>query len=116
MTQEKSFILGQEALDALAVETGTDREDREYDRVRIVIHLKKRMAERGLTQMELSEMSGVRQATISQLSRGHAERLHVPTLEKIAHAMSIKDLAQLMTFEAESEIMNMANPYEIENE
>lgn len=115
LTDKKSYITGEEAFNSLFIETEADIEARENDRVHIIIHLKRRMAERGLTQMQLSEMSGVRQATISQLSRGHTERLHVPSLEKIAWAMGIEDLSQLLTFEAESEIMNSANPFDIEN-
>lgn len=102
----------QEALKAL--EEATSEDEYSQDRVRIVIHLKKRMAERGLTQMQLHEMSGVRQATISQLSRGHVERLHIPAIEKIAQAMGINDITQLITLESESEIMNMANPFDVE--
>ena len=101
-----------EALKAL--ENYDDTEDRYFDRVRMVIHLKQRMTERGITQMELSEKAGVRQATISQLSRGHVERLHVPTIEKIAQALEIDDITQLITLELESEIMNAANPFDIE--
>ncbi|API94342.1 hypothetical protein BKP57_17720 [Virgibacillus sp. 6R] len=71
------------------------------------------MQERGLTQSQLSEMTGVRQATISQLSRGYIERLHIPTLEKIANALKITDINQLMSLDLESEIMNMANPYDV---
>lgn len=69
-----------------------------FGSIRLVIHLKERMAEIGLTQMKLAELSGVRQATISQLSRGHIDRLHIPSLEKIAQAMNIKDINQLITF------------------
>lgn len=114
MTNEKSYTVGEDAFNALPDETEADIEVRENDRVRIVIHLKKRMAEQGLTQMQLHEMSGVRQATISQLSRGHVERLHIPAIEKIAHAMGINDISQLITLESESEIMNMANPFDVE--
>lgn len=88
-------------------------EEMEYDPVHIIFHLKQRMEERGLTQTQLSEMSGVRQAAISQLSRGNIEKLHIPTIEKIAAAMNITDITQLLTFEAESEIMSMSNPFNI---
>lgn len=106
----KPYKTGEEALKALE---GNDDFD---DRVRLVIHLKKRLTERNMTQTELAEKAGVRQATISQLSRGHVERLHVPTLEKIATALNINDITQLLTFELESEIMNLANPFDIEYE
>lgn len=111
MSNDKS----KETLEALkALDNYDDTEDKYFDRVRLVIHLKQRMAERGITQMELSEKSGVRQATISQLSRGHIERLHVPSIEKIAQALELDDITQLITFELESEIMNAANPFDVE--
>lgn len=102
--------IGKKAVDALNSGNNND----EKDCVRLVIHLKKLLAERGLTQTQLAEMSGVRQATISQLTRGHIERLHVPTIEKIANALNINDITQLITLESESEIMNAANPFNID--
>jgi len=114
MTKNKNYIIGMDAIDALQ-ETEADRENAKYgDPLHIILHLKQRMTERGLTQMQLAEMSGVRQATISQFARGNIERLHIPSLEKIARAMDITDITQLLTFELESEIMNMANPFGIE--
>ena len=67
--------------------------------IRLVIHLKQHMKERNLTQTQLAEMSGVRQAAISQLSRGHSEKLHVPTLEKLAYALGITDITKLLSLE-----------------
>jgi predicted XRE-type DNA-binding protein len=108
----------QRATDALnelyAGETEADIEDRLNDRVRVVIHLKQRMKERNITQMQLAELAGVRQASISQLSRGHIDKLHLPTLEKIAHALDISDITQLLTFDMESEIMSPSNPYDMD--
>lgn len=109
--KNKSFKFGKEALEDLYNEK---YEDNPIDRVRMVIHLKQRMKERNITQTQLSELADVRQATISQLSRGHIERLHVPTIEKIAAALNIEDITKLLTFEAESEIMNAANPFDID--
>ena len=89
-------------------------EEPELDPLHIILHLKARMKERNLTQQQLAEMSGVRQATISQLCRGNVERLHIPSLEKIAAAMGITELNKLLTFELESEIMSGGNPYDID--
>ncbi len=52
-----------------------------------------------MTQKELSDRTGVRQATISQISRGNVERLHLPALAKIADALGIEDITQLLTIE-----------------
>lgn len=105
------YLTGEEALKALYAQD--DNDEPEYDPVHIIFHLKARMKERGLTQQQLADMSGVRQATISQLCRGNIERLHIPTLEKIAAAMNITDITQLLSFLPESEIMSGGNPYDI---
>lgn len=105
------YLTGEDALKALYAQEDSD--EPEYDPVHIIFHLKARMKERGLTQQQLADMSGVRQATISQLCRGNIERLHIPTLEKIAAAMNITDITQLLSFLPESEIMSGGNPYDI---
>lgn len=112
MADEKPFKVGEDALPDLIM-TEADKENEAYDKLHVILHLKQRMDERGLTQMQLAEMADVRQATISQLTRGNIERLHIPTLEKIAWALDITDITQLLTFELESEIMNLANPYNV---
>lgn len=104
------FINGEDALNALYTDIGDDT----LDPLHIIIHLKERMKERNLTQQQLAEMSGVRQATISQLCRGNVERLHIPSLEKIAAAMGITELHKLITFELESEIMSGGNPFDVD--
>ncbi|AWE07902.1 hypothetical protein DCE79_11115 [Lysinibacillus sp. 2017] len=104
-----NYINGEDALKALFNNNEVDP----HDPIHIIFHLKARMKERGLTQQQLAEMSGVRQATISQLCRGNVERLHIPTLEKIAAAMNITDITQLLSFLPESEIMSGGNPYDI---
>jgi transcriptional regulator with XRE-family HTH domain len=51
---------------------------------------------RNLTQAQLSEMSGVRQAAISQLARGFISRISIDHLEKIANALEIDDIRELI--------------------
>ncbi len=105
-----NYINGEDALKALFTNNEVDSQDP----IHIIFHLKARMKERNLTQQQLAEMSGVRQATISQLCRGNVERLHIPSLEKIAAAMGITELHKLITFELESEIMSGGNPFDID--
>lgn len=104
-----NYSTGEDALKALF----TNNENESHDPVHIIFHLKARLKERGLTQQQLADKSGVRQATISQLCRGNVEKLHIPTLEKIAAAMNITDITQLLSFLPESEIMSGGNPYDI---
>lgn len=65
----------------------------------IRIKLDELMTERGLTQMKLAEMSGVRQAAISEMSRNIREQVNLRTLIKIADALEIDDLSELMVIE-----------------
>jgi len=68
--------------------------------VKLSFHLRERMEELKMTQTELSKLSDVRQATISKLSRGEVEKLHVPTLESIASVLGIEDIRELISFES----------------
>lgn len=68
---------------------------------KISIRLNEVMQERGLTQTQLSKMSGVRQAAISEMSRNLREQVNIKTLEKIAEALEIDDISELITIENE---------------
>ncbi|WP_405168322.1 helix-turn-helix domain-containing protein [Paenibacillus sp. FSL H3-0286] len=57
------------------------------------------MKERGITQTKLSELTGIRQATISDICRNARQEISFPVLEKIGEALDIKDLSQLICFE-----------------
>ena len=52
-----------------------------------------------LTQKELSELSGVRQASISQLSRGFVSRISIEHIERIANALKIDDISEIISIE-----------------
>ncbi|MGG1644131.1 helix-turn-helix domain-containing protein [Paenibacillus sp. NRS-1782] len=65
----------------------------------IRIKLNEIMAQRGLTQMQLAELSGVRQAAISEMSRNIREQINLRTLIKIADALEIDDISELLTLE-----------------
>jgi transcriptional regulator with XRE-family HTH domain len=51
--------------------------------------LKRMRRERGLTQRELSEMSGVAQSTIVHIERRQSEEPHPGTLRKLARALNV---------------------------
>lgn len=53
----------------------------------------------GLTQAELSEKAGIRQAAISQLSRGFVSRISIEHIERIANALDIEDIREIITLE-----------------
>ncbi|HBU80859.1 MAG TPA: XRE family transcriptional regulator [Paenibacillus sp.] len=66
---------------------------------RIRIRLNEVMAERGLTQTQLAEVSNVRQAAISEMSRNIREQINIKTLVKIADALEIDDISELIVIE-----------------
>ncbi|MCM3497664.1 helix-turn-helix transcriptional regulator [Paenibacillus lactis] len=66
---------------------------------KITIKLNEVLQSRNLTQTQLSEMSGVRQAAISEMSRNIREQVNLKTLEKIADALNIDDITELITIE-----------------
>ena len=76
-----------------------ENKDQEYSRV--VIHLKRILKERNITQRELAAMTGVRQATISALCSKDMEKIHVPSIEKIINALELNSLSDLMTLDRE---------------
>lgn len=49
-----------------------------------------------LTQAELSEKTGIRQAAISQLSRGFVSRVSIEHIERIANALNIEDIRDII--------------------
>lgn len=65
----------------------------------IRIRLNEVMAERGLTQTQLSELANVRQAAISEMSRNIREQINLKTLIKIADALEIDDISELIVIE-----------------
>ncbi|WP_311079760.1 helix-turn-helix transcriptional regulator [Paenibacillus polymyxa] len=67
----------------------------------IRLRLNEVMAQRGLTQTQLAELSGVRQAAISEMSRNIREQINLKTLVKIADALEIDDISELLVLENE---------------
>lgn len=71
--------------------------------MKVKILLKEAMKKRNLTQMQLSELSGVRQAAISELYRNARQEINLIMLAKLATAMNIKDISELLQFVEEDE-------------
>jgi transcriptional regulator with XRE-family HTH domain len=81
----------------------------------VVVHLKigEAIKNRGLTQKDVAKMTGIRPAAISQLARGFVDRLTLDHVARIAMALNISDIRELMTLELESEVWNMSTRREI---
>ncbi len=56
----------------------------------VVIRLREWREKRGLTQEELAEMVGTRQATISGLETGQTQRIEFDLLQRLADALRCK--------------------------
>jgi transcriptional regulator with XRE-family HTH domain len=67
--------------------------------VEFKIRVKELLEERGITQKELSDMADVRPAAISALARGYVERISIDHIVKIANALGITDLREILTLE-----------------
>ncbi|ADM71699.1 hypothetical protein GMA19_03910 [Paenibacillus polymyxa E681] len=65
----------------------------------IRLKLNEVLTQRRLTQTQLSELSGVRQAAISEMSRNIREQINLKTLIKIADALEIDDISELIVIE-----------------
>lgn len=64
----------------------------------IEVKLKQLLSERKMKQVELSNLTGLTQRTISELANNQTERLPKATLCKIAEALEIEDIRELIDF------------------
>lgn len=69
--------------------------------MKIELRIKGAIESRGLTQKAIAEMTNIRPAAISQLVRGYIERLNLDHLERIAKALEIDDINELITIKQE---------------
>ncbi|MCM3269329.1 helix-turn-helix domain-containing protein [Paenibacillus elgii] len=66
---------------------------------RVRLKIKEIMEQRGLTQIQLSELSGVRQSAISEMSRNVREQISLIHLAKLADALNIDDINEFLVIE-----------------
>lgn len=66
--------------------------------MKLNILLKKLLKEKGMTQLELSYLSSVPQSKISMLCNNNYQELNIANLEKIATAMEITNISELLEF------------------
>lgn len=64
---------------------------------KIKIVLADLLVDRGLTQAQLAEKADIRPNAISNLTRGYVDRLSIDHLEKLANALEIDDIREIIT-------------------
>lgn len=68
-------------------------------RVVVKIKLKEILTERNMTQSELAKLSNLSEAVISIFARGQGNSINKEYLSKIASALNIKDIGELLELE-----------------
>lgn len=65
----------------------------------VKLKVKEILEERKITQKKLAEVSGIRESTISDIVRGARTVIKFEHLSKIAEALEITDIRELIDFE-----------------
>lgn len=65
----------------------------------VVIKIKELLIEKGITLRELSRLSDVRHAALSELANQKRLNVHIHHLARIADALDIDDMNQIIAFE-----------------
>lgn len=68
-------------------------------RVVVKIKLKEILTERNMTQSELAKLSNLSETVISIFARGQGNSINKEYLSKIASALNIKDIGELLELE-----------------
>lgn len=66
----------------------------------VKLKVKEAIEERGITQKKLAEMSGIRESTVSDIVRGSRTVINFEHLSKIAEALEVNNIAELIDFES----------------
>lgn len=102
------YSTGEDALKALHTESSPEEK---HDQLRIYIKLKEILHDRKISQKELSQMTGIRPAAISEIANNQRSTINKDQIEKIAEVLNISNLSDLIVFELESELASMSHPY-----
>lgn len=65
----------------------------------VKLKVKEALESRKLSQKKLAEMSGIRESTISDIVRGIRTVINFEHLSKIAEALEVTDIRELIDFE-----------------
>lgn len=105
MSEEKKSLftnVGQDAVNSLNrhIADGLIQEPTTY---RIELRLHAALKERNLKQRDLARMTGLRPNAISNMYRGFPERLSIDHIERIANALKITDIRDLIVLVPEED-------------
>lgn len=73
----------------------------EKKKYQIKLKIKELLQERNIAQKKLAQMAGIRESTISDIVRGTRTVINFEHLSKIAEALEIDEISQLIDFEEE---------------
>ncbi len=65
----------------------------------VKLRVKELLEEKGMTQKKLAEMAGIRESTISDIVRGTRTVINFEHLGKIATALEINDIREIIDLE-----------------
>ncbi len=65
----------------------------------VKIKIKEVLAERGMTQSELAKLSNLTETAVSKFVRGQGISINKEHLEKIASALNITDISEILELE-----------------
>ena len=66
----------------------------------VKLKVKEAIEVRGITQKKLAEMSGIRESTVSDIVRGSRTVINFEHLAKIAEALEVNNITELIDFES----------------
>lgn len=69
--------------------------------VEVYLKLKEVLKERGITQKELAEMTGIRPTTISEMVNNQRSTINKEHLRKIIEVLEIEDIREIIDFRKE---------------
>lgn len=73
------------------------------NRYKIQLKVKDALTSRNITQKELAKMTGIRESTISDIVRNTRTGVNYEHLSKIAEALEITDIRELIDYETPDE-------------
>lgn len=85
---------GKEAVESLRK---SQEDEKRPDMYVVEFRLKQTLKKRGIKQKELAEMTGLRPSSITNMCRSYLERVSLDHVSRIATALKITDIREILT-------------------